>query len=113
MAEKKTTSAVTEVKAVEMEIELKEIPVETLSPERAVESLYSNSTAFVATPFDLRFIFGQIRPAPNGKLVNEQHLSIVMSWEHTKALLDALKKTVEDHEKDFAPLSYKKRSEAG
>jgi len=109
MSDSKSTGGTTEVRA--EQVELKEVPIEASPQDRPVESLYSNSTSFVATPFDLRLLFGQIRPAPNGKLVNEQSTSVVMSWEHAKALLDALKKTVEDHEADFAPLQYKKRSE--
>ena len=94
------------------EVELKDVPIEVGTSNVPVESLYSNSTSFVATPFDLRLLFGQIRPVNStGTLINEQRMSIVMSWEHAKALLDALKKSVEDHENDFGPLHYKKLTE--
>src|SRR4051794_14266160 len=109
MTDNKDTDAITEVKA--ESIGLKEITVETSPLEGPVKSLYSNSASFVTTPFDVRLVFGQIRPGPSGKLVNEQRISVVMSWEHTKALLNALQKTVEDHEMDFGPIHYKKRSE--
>jgi hypothetical protein len=92
-----------------------EIEVQVQAPThegaKQVESIYSNAVSFVATAFDVRFIFGEIVPLPNGKLVNESRVSVIMSWEHAKAMYDFLKNNIEQHERDFGPLHYKKRSE--
>ena len=84
-------------------IDQREVPIPQVTDFDA-PSLYSNSVGIVATPFDLRLTFGEIKPKGES-LINEPLTSIVMSWEHAKALSHFLQKQLEEHERDFGPCS--------
>jgi hypothetical protein len=80
------------------------IPTPTVSP--AYVSYYANSIKLMATPFDVRLIFGELGPGRDfPTVVDEQKVSIVMSYEHAKAMMLILAKNLQNREKAFGPIA--------
>jgi hypothetical protein len=73
------------------------------------QSMYSNSVSFVTTPWDVRFVFGEVRPdaTVEDSMVNERKVSVVMSHSHAKALLQILTAQIQSIEEDLGTIAYR------
>lgn len=67
-------------------------------------SMFANSMNLITSHMDVRLNLGEVGPDENGTIINEQVGSVLMSWEHAKALAAILVKNVRDHEQKFGPL---------
>jgi hypothetical protein len=103
-----TEEAAKSFKVQEMHHEETEMKVDA-APEDEFPSVYSNAVSFVATPYDLRLNFSEVKPKA-GKLINAPVVGVAMSWEHAKALVEILQTSISNHETDFGPLYHKKKS---
>lgn len=83
------------------------------SPQQQLESfrsdkfvtIYSNSAGLEVTPWDFRLTFGEMRPQEGNKPPKiEQLVGVVMSPQHTKALLGVLATYVQEYEKNVGEI---------
>lgn len=91
------------------ELEIKGFPVANLPHVKGSQfaSIYANNVGLAAGFYDVMLMFGHV--VPNYDNLNDQpHIedtaSIMMSWEHAKALATALNKTIDNYEKDNGPI---------
>jgi uncharacterized protein DUF3467 len=78
---------------------------EVIKSERSEKfsRLYTNSAQLRVSPWDFTFAFGEIEPAGDGMKVT-QHVEIVMSPQHAKALLAILANNVQEYEKQVGDI---------
>ncbi|MCU1338742.1 MAG: hypothetical protein JWO19_4323 [Bryobacterales bacterium] len=83
-----------------------EVTVDDLPVRRSpvYRSFFANAINLVTSHMDVRMVFGEVGPDEKGEIAHEQVASVVMSWEHAKALAAILLKNVRDHEQRFGPL---------
>lgn len=68
---------------------------------------YVNAVNIIVTNWDFRLLLGEVGPVSGGKVGIKPLASIVMSPEHTKALLQVLTKNVADYEKQHGEIAWK------
>ena len=61
-------------------------------------ALYCNNASITGTFFDLRMKFCEMIPNLNDVPVIHDHATVVLSWEHARALLELLKNRIADYE---------------
>lgn len=67
-------------------------------------SIYSNSAQLEVTPWDFRLIFGELKPEANKPPKIEQLVSIIMSPQHAKALVQMLTTYLQEYEKNVGEI---------
>jgi len=74
-------------------------------------NFYSNNVRVEVSPWDIKFIFGEVEKAEVSadgrsisKLYVEDRARISMSPEHAKAFLNVLQKNIEQFEKQVGPI---------
>jgi hypothetical protein len=65
--------------------------------------VYANSAQIETGPWDFRIIFGEATRSGD-KVIVEQSVAVVMSPQHTKALLGVLATNVHEYEKQIAEI---------
>ncbi|MGA2182006.1 MAG: DUF3467 domain-containing protein [Bryobacteraceae bacterium] len=75
-------------------------------------TLYSNAAGVGGSFFDLQLLFGHVVPMHAkdesfGPYI-EDEAAVVMSWEHAKALVSALRNQIEQYEKENGPIRVSK-----
>ncbi len=78
-------------------------------------SAYSNRVAINISSFDVMINFMKVTPDVdgNGKIIgelNDDHVQIIMSLQHAKALSDILNQQLSKYEKDFGPINTSKKA---
>lgn len=81
-----------------------EITEKPVRRSQGYRSFSSNTATLITADFDVRLVFGDICPDETGQLVNEQMASVMLSWEHAKALANVLEENIREHEENFGPL---------
>ena len=66
--------------------------------------VYCNSTKMSISPWDVRITVGALVESGVSEMVNEDRLTLVMSPQHAKAVLDSLATTVRLYEESFGTI---------
>lgn len=84
------------------------VKISSLPRSRAEKfiSIYSNNADVLASFLDLRIVLSEVSVHPGQELSASliEHASVVMSWEHAKALADLLTQKVSEFESEYGPL---------
>ena len=67
-------------------------------------TLYTNSAQLEVTPWDFKLVFGELVRSENNLPKIEQHVAVVMSPQHAKALLGILATNVQEYEKQVGEI---------
>lgn len=69
------------------------------------QTIYANTVRIGLTPWDFRFTFGLIVEGEPKKPINEEQVTVLMSPQHTKAMLNAMVTTMAQWEADNGTLA--------
>lgn len=78
-----------------------EIPKTVQSPSHQI--IYANASRMAISPWDVRFVFGQVLER-GGETINEDAVTIIVAPAQAKALLNALTTTVNMFEQTFGEI---------
>lgn len=81
--------------AMSTEVKIADLRVE--NPDN-VRTVYTNNANVHATPWDIRLLFSEIIPTPDGGARLERRAEVVMAPAHAKALVQALQTTISQFE---------------
>jgi len=72
-------------------------------------SIYANSAHIAVGFYDISIVFSQISPTLDGTPAFQDKAIVAMSLEHAKALVDALRGTIEGYEKENGPIRSRRK----
>jgi len=67
-------------------------------------SVYANSARLLVSPWDFRFIFGEIEEATGECLDIREDVRVTMSPEHAKAVFQMLERNIRQYEEKFGEI---------
>lgn len=67
-------------------------------------TVYSNSVQLEVSPWDFKFVFGEIKEASPIKLSIRDLIGVYMSPQHAKVFADVLNKNLKEYEEKFGKI---------